>query len=102
MLWSSCIQRLADPGEGLVEVGGDVRQVLPLGVRVEAEGDPRLVDLFEGLLDRGLGRPLGLAALVELLAGDRAPLEELLGPGEVGPGAGRGSPPCSAGPRPGP
>ena len=80
-------QRLADPGEGLVEVGGDVRQVLPLGVRGEAEGDPRLVDLFEGLLDRGLGRPLGLAALVELLAGDRAPVEELLGPGEVGLGA---------------
>ena len=67
------VQRLADPGEGLVEVGGDVGQVLPLGVRGEAEGDPRLIDLFEGLLDRGLGRPHGLAALVELLAGDRAP-----------------------------
>ena len=53
------IQRLADPGERLVEVGGDVRQVLPLGVRVEAEGDSRLVDLLKGLLDRGLGRPLG-------------------------------------------
>ena len=60
MLWTSVGQRLADPGEGLVEVGGDVRQLPLLGVRGEAEGDPRLMDFLEGLLDRGLGRPLGL------------------------------------------
>ena len=63
-------QRLADPGEGLVDVGGDVRQLALLGVRGEAERDPRLMDFLEGLLDRGRGRPLGLDALVELLAGD--------------------------------
>ena len=34
------------------------------------------MDFFEGLLDRGLGRPLGLEALVELLAGDRVAVEE--------------------------
>ena len=49
-------QRLADGREVLVEVGGDVGQVSFLGVRGEAEGDPRLVDLLEGLLDRGVGR----------------------------------------------
>ena len=55
-----CVQRLADPGEGLVEIGGDVRQLPLLGARGEAERDPRFKDFFEGLLGRGFGRPLGL------------------------------------------
>ena len=80
-------QRLADPGEGLVEVGGDVRQLPLLGVRGEAERDPRLMDFLEGLLDRGLGRPLGLEALVEVLAGERVAAEEAPGPQQVGAGA---------------
>ena len=80
-------QRLADPGERLVDVGGDVRQLALLGVRGEAERDPRLMDFLEGLLDRGRGRPLGLEALVEVLAGERVAAEEAPGPHQVGAGA---------------
>ena len=94
-------QRLADPGEGLIEVGGDVRQLSLLGARGEAQRDPRLIDFLEGLLDRGFGRPLGLEALVEVLAGERVAAEEAPGPQQVGP-RDRRTLPCSAGPRPGP
>ena len=45
------------------------------------------MDFLEGLLDRGRGRPLGLEALVELLAGDRVAAEEGPGPQQVGAGA---------------
>ena len=50
-------QRLADAGEGLVEIRRDLRQVLALGARGEARGRPGRVDLLEGLLDRRLVRP---------------------------------------------
>ena len=39
------------------------------GLRGEAEGDPRLIDVLQGLLGPGCGRPLGLEPLVEVLAG---------------------------------
>ena len=71
MLWTSAASASRTPEKvWLRSAGTSVRSSL-LGARGEAEGDPRLMDLFEGLLGRGLGRPLGLAALVELLAGDR-------------------------------
>ena len=47
------------------EVGRDVGQFSFSGEGA-GEGNPRLIDFFEGLLGRSLGRPLGLAALVQL------------------------------------
>ena len=70
MLWTSSASAWRTPEKvWLMSAGTSVSSAL-LGVRGEAERDPRLMDLLEGLLDRGLGRPLGLEALVEVLAGD--------------------------------
>ena len=80
-------QRLADPGERLVDVGGDVRQLNLLGVRGQAERDPRLMDFLEGLLDRGRRSSLGLEALVEVLAGERVTVDQGPGPLQVGAGS---------------
>ena len=74
-------QRLADAGKGLIEVRGNVGQLPLPGARRQAEGDPRLIDLLEGLLDRGFGRPLGLTALIEFLPRERAAGEERVWPG---------------------
>ena len=59
MLWSSASSASRTPEKVWLRSAGTSVRSFPLGVRVEAEGDPRLMDLFEGLLDRGLGRPLG-------------------------------------------
>ena len=85
--WTSVGQRLADGGEGLVEVGWGRRTAPPSRARRQAEGDPRLVDFLEGLRGRGVGRPPGLAALIEFLPRDRVAGEESVRPHEVGPRA---------------
>ena len=65
-------ERLADAGEGLVEVGGDVGQLPLLGVRRQAEGDPRLMRLLQGPAWPRL-RPSDqcLTALIEFLPRNR-------------------------------
>ncbi len=85
MLWTSAASASRTPEKVWLRSAGDVGQLPLHGARRQAEGDPRLIDFFEGLLGRGFGRPPGLAALIEFLPRDRVAGEERVRPREVGP-----------------
>ena len=85
MHWTSAAERLANAGEGLVEIGGNVGQLPRLGVRRQAEGDPGLMDFFKGLFDGGFSRPIVLTTLIEFLPCNRMAGEERVCPLEIGP-----------------
>ena len=57
MLWTSVASASRTPEKVWLRSAGTSVRSFPSGLRRQAEGDPRLVDLLEGLLDRGFGRP---------------------------------------------
>ena len=80
MLWTSSASAWRTPEKFWLRSAGTSDKLALLGARRQAEGDPRLVDFFQGLLDQGIGNLLGLATLIELLPGDRIAAEECLRP----------------------
>ena len=101
MVWTSRFSAWRTPEKVWLRSAGTSVRSAPSGCGARPRATRVSWTSSRACLTVGLGRPRGRTALVVLLAGDRAPVEKLLGPGEVGPGAVAGRLPAPQGRDPG-